>query len=215
MDRKKALLILNINENNINYKILKDKYNEACLKHHPDKSNSKDFHLINEAYKYLKTEEKKTSPFFYFDEELIYSTYLIFKSFYEPLHSHILNYRSYNIKTTLDKVINKELYLLKEHDLYIPLWHQELLFESLNLKINIEIILPDYVDIDDNNNIIIYLDLNNKKKGDYITFKYSGLDLSFNYETNKKIFKCMGIPIINYYNIYDFSLLSDVILIIS
>lgn len=218
MNKKKAYNILNIHKNEtLNQLKLRKIYLKECLKYHPDKSkdNTNDkFIEINEAYKYLNNDlqNSNTSPLFYIDDEYIYYMYYIVKNIYDPLYSHISALKTYNISVKLSQLLNKELYFLEEYNLYIPLWHDELLFETLNLKIKINVIIPDYIVLDEFNNVNIYLDLKNKNKNELILFKFEKLELSFYNVSNEKIFNTIGIPRINYNNIYDYSLISDIII---
>lgn len=218
MNKEKACRILNIDKNEIiNKNGLRKKYLKECLKYHPDKSklNTNDkFVEINEAYKYLNNNlNNNTSPLFYMNDEYVYYMYYIVKNIYEPLYNHICILKTYILNVKLSQLLNKELYFLPEYDLYIPLWHNELLYETLNLKIKINVSLPDYIFIDDLNNLNIYLDLSKKNKNDLIKINIEHLELSFSNVSNKKIFKGMGIPRINYNNIYDYSVISDIIFI--
>lgn len=218
MNKKKAYNILNIHKKEpLNQLKLRKIYLKECLKYHPDKSkdNTNDkFIEINEAYKYLNNDlqNSNTSPLFYINDEYIYYMYYIVKNIYDPLYSHINALKTYNISVKLSQLLNKELYFLEEYNLYIPLWHDELLFETLNLKIKINVIIPDYIVLDEFNNVNIYLDLKNKNKNELILFKFEKLELSFYNVSNEKIFNTIGIPRINYNNIYDYSIVSDIII---
>lgn len=224
MNKEKAYKILNIsNEESktLNKDLIRKKYLKACLKYHPDKNKENTnemFVEINEAYKFLnhiQIPHNNTSPLFYMNDETILYIYCVIKNIYEPLYKHISILKTYTINVKLKQLLNKELYFLKDYDLYIPLWHHELLFETLNLKIKINVSLPEHVIIDDLNNINIYLDLSKKKKDELIKINIENLEFSFHNDNvfNKKIFKNRGIPIINDNNIYDHSTISDIIFI--
>ena len=130
------ICILEVNEEN-----LKKQYRKACLKHHPDKKGDpKIFIQIQEAYEFLQ--EIEQNIMFRYIRKLLVSLYLYFN----PIH--------YEFTPNLNHLLRKEVYYLKEYDLYIPLWHRELVFK--NIVIHINPILPKNVTIDSNNNIHIY-----------------------------------------------------------
>ena len=166
-----ACHLLNIRIFELNEENLKKKYRKACLKHHPDKNgNAADFIKISEAYEFLQEVEKDL--IFRYIRKMLYSFYLYFNPIY------------YELTPNLNHLLNKEVYYLKEYNLYIPLWHRELIFKNIVIQINP--ILPSNVSIDLNNNIHIY-------------------------KSNKSIvLKGKGIPTLNK-NIYDYSVLSDII----
>ena len=218
MNKERAYKLLNIDKKELLNKIkLRKKYLKACLVSHPDKSknNTNDkFIEINDAYKYLNDtmDNINTSPLFYINDEYIYFMYTIVKNIYEPLYNHMYILKTYVFTVNLSQLLNKELYFLSEYNLYIPLWHNELLFETLNLKIKINVTHPQHIIIDEYNNLNVYLDLSKKNINELIKINIEHLEFSFNHVSNKKIFKCMGIPRINYNNIYDYSTISDVII---
>ena len=90
----------------------------------------------------------------------------------------------YDFNPNLQHLLNKDVYYIKEHNLYIPLWHRELVFKNIVIVINP--ILPDNVVIDSDNHIHIY-----------------GASFSL-------VLKGKGIPMMHK-NIYDYSVLSDII----
>ena len=101
--------------------------------------------------------------------------------------------------------MNKEVYYIKEYSIYIPLWHEEIVYNNVYVYINPQ--LPDNMYIDADNNIHVF---------EYARFPLhidvGGVSFLIE-ETTEKIveFKEQGIPIINK-NIYDISVLSDVII---
>jgi hypothetical protein len=166
-----ACKLLNIRIFELNEDTLKKKYRKACLKHHPDKrGDPKLFIKISEAYEYLQAIEKDTM--FRYMRKLLYSFYFYFVQIH------------YELNPNLQHLLNKEVYYIKEHNLYIPLWHRELVFK--NIVIHINPILPENVVIDSDNNIHIYD------------------------STQDVVVKGKGIPVLNK-NIYDYSRLSDII----
>jgi hypothetical protein len=116
--------------------------------------------------------------------------------------NHLKKFEYYELHPTLEQLFNKSLYVL--NDIYVPLWHHELTIEQY--KITIIPDLPDYVEIDVNNNIHVYLTIQSIHE---ITFVLAGVSFLINREQN--IFAGQGIPIIQEKNIYNISKLSDVI----
>jgi len=109
-----------------------------------------------------------------------------------------------------------------ESTFLVPLWHHDLTYELKNP--NRELIvkcvpeLPDGVRLDDNNNICVYLsltidDILDKEKIDFFIgekiFSISHDTLRF-YRNQKVTLYGVGIPRINYDNIFDVSELSDI-----
>lgn len=197
MNYQYACKLLNINMYEINYKIneetLKQKYHKACLKHHPDKKGDpKVFLKITEAYEFLKN-EKENDIFMIYFRRIIHALFYYF-------------YRiQYEFTPTLNHLMNHDVYLLKDYGMYIPLWHQELVFKNIYIEINPQ--LPDNIYIDEDNNIHVF------ESGPFPIIVNVG-DVSFSIQhTIKNIveLKGMGIPVINIKNIYDVSVLSDII----
>ena len=166
-----ACQLLNIRIFELNEENLKKQYRKACLKHHPDKGgDAKLFIKIKDAYEYLKGVEQELT--FQCMRRLIYSFYYYFHQVY------------YELNPSLEHLLNKEVYYIKEHNLYIPLWHRELIFKNIVIRINP--VLPENVVIDSENHIHIYN------------------------SPSSYILKGKGIPMLNK-NIYDYSRLSDII----
>ena len=166
-----ACKLLNIRIFELNEENLKKQYRKACLKHHPDKrGDPKLFIKISEAYEYLQGIEK--DAMFRYLRKLLYSLYYYF----HQIH--------YELNPNLQHLLNKEVYYIKEHNLYIPLWHRELVFK--NIVVTINPVLPENVTIDANNNIHFYN------------------------SATSMVLKGKGIPIMHP-NIYDYSTLSDII----
>ena len=171
MNLLEACQLLNIRVFELNEENLKKKYKKSCLKHHPDKNGDPEIFIqIREAYEFLQ--EVEQNIMFRYVRKLLLSLYFYFN----PIH--------YEFTPNLNHLLRKEVYYLKEHDLYIPLWHRELLFK--NIVIHINPILPDNVFIDSENNIHIYG------------------------ASHSSVEKGKGIPLLNK-NIYDYSVLSDII----
>jgi hypothetical protein len=212
MNRENAYKILDIPLSfSLNKKSLRKKYKLACLKYHPDKGGDPVLFLqVKEAFEYLNKEKTSSSEYDIlnnFDNDTLYYYVSILNFFKEnidcvikPVVDHLKNFEYYELHPTLEQLFNKSLYLL--NDIYVPLWHHELTIDHYKIKIIPE--LPDYIDIDVNNNIHIYINIQIPK-----TFTFDIGGISFLIDDNK-IFIGHGIPIIQE-KIYDISKLSDVI----
>lgn len=216
MNKEKACKILHIHKDEILTKdIIRKKYLKISIKTHPDKTNksSQPFIDTKNAYEYLleyiKNNHTKNSPLFYCDNDKeIRNLFFLFKNYIvDPFEKHITSFDTFTLQPSLLNLFNKDLYYIKEYNLYIPLWHNELLFENLSLKIRIEPKLENYIKIDVNNNIHIYLQMNNK----YETIFFIG-NKKFLINVNKKnYFHKQGIPLIDEKNIYNIIDYSDVV----
>jgi hypothetical protein len=224
MNREKARLLLDL-PTVFDESLLRKKYKIACLKYHPDKchTDTSKFLEMKDAYDYLYQElnvelDLKESNIDddilnHFDSDTLkyYVSILNFfkqniDSIINPVIDHLKKFEYYEIHPTLDQLFNKSLYLL--NDTYIPLWHHDLTIEHYKIKIIPD--LPDYIDIDSDNNIHVYLSTqsnNSNQLNQSKTFILCGISFSIN---ENKIFKECGIPIIQE-KIYDISHLSDVI----
>jgi len=192
--------------------LLRKKYKLACLKYHPDKGNQDSilFIQVKEAYDFLNNVKEKEidfeeNVFNQFDSDTLKYYVSILNFFKEnidcvinPVIKHLKKFEYYELHPTLEQLFNKSLYML--NDLYIPLWHHELTIDRYKIKIIPE--LPDYIDIDSNNNVHVYL----KSRSNTFTFVLAGISFSIN---GPEIFIGKGIPIIQE-KIYDIKL-SDVI----
>jgi hypothetical protein len=207
MNKSDAYIILNIDSNEILTELLlKQKYRKACLKYHPDKpgGDSELFIKVKEAYEYLKNEV--VEPLHYYIQMLKNFNYSLVDSFIiEPIVNY-LKRTTYELNPTLSHLMNKSVYHLVEHDIYIPLWHQEICFK--NIIININPILPDNIMIDADNNIHIII--TSSTPDDFIL---GGISFSIQHcIKNIDELKGKGIPRINIKNIYDYTIISDIIL---
>ena len=130
-------------------------------------------------------------------------------------------YNIYIITPSLDNILNSEIFKLEIGGdiVYVPLWHQEMIYEKSIIKI--QPVLPSRIAIDENNNIhiqyvdnfdnILQLLKQNIECIDVYNFK---LDIS-NLRFKKKqtyILKNQGIPIINTVDIFDNKLSANVAL---
>jgi hypothetical protein len=209
MNKMDAYTILNIDSNEVLTELLlKTKYRKACLRCHPDKpgGTSGSFIKVKEAHDYLKNEVVVEEPLHYYVQMLKNFNYSLVDSFIiEPIVNY-LKRTTYDLNPTLAHLMNKSVYHLVEHDIYIPLWHQELCFK--NIIININPILPDNVMIDADNNIHIIITPLTPDE-----FILGGISFSIQHcIKNIDELKGKGIPRINIKNIYDYSIISDIIL---
>jgi hypothetical protein len=209
MNKTDAYSILNIEQNELLTELLlKTKYRKACLKCHPDKpgGTSGSFIKVKEAHDYLKNEVVVEEPLHYYVQMLKNFNYSLVDSFIiEPIVNY-LKRTTYDLNPTLAHLMNKSVYHLVEHDIYVPLWHQEICFK--NIIININPILPDNVMIDADNNIHIIITPLTPDE-----FILGGISFSIHHcIKNIDELKGKGIPRINIKNIYDYSIISDIIL---
>jgi len=218
MNKSRAKYLLNIHTNQINKELLRKHYLKECLKHHPDKNKESSLFIeIKEAYDYLLDDMDTISPLFYMNEEYTHTMFAILKQYiYQPFETHINSYNVYELNPTIDKLFNKEVYYMEAHDIYIPLWNHELLYEEKKIKIKIKPNIPDYVAIDIYNNIHIYLEIKTKHIGDKTEFKIGDKTISFIYdttilETNELILHQQGIPMIKE-KIFEHNELSNIII---
>ena len=215
MNKEKACSILHIHKDEILTKnTIRKKYLKISIKTHPDKTNksSKPFIDAKNAYEYLLhyiNKPLKNSPLFYCDNDKeIRNLFFLFKNYIvEPFEKHIISFKTITLQPCMINLFNKDLYYIEEYNLYIPLWHNELLFENLSLKIRIEPKLKNYIKIDFNNNIHIYLQMNNK----YETTFFIGGKKFLIYLNKNNYFHKQGIPLIDEKNIYNIIDYSDVI----
>ena len=219
MNREKACLLLDL-PNSFDEYLLRKKYKIACLKYHPDKNNNNShlFLEIKDAYEYLYNDLKESTSdnvdndiFNHFDSDTL-RYYVSILNFFKqnidyvinPVIDHLKKFEYYELYPTLEQLFNKSLYIL--NDVYIPLWHHELTIDHYKIKILPDI--PDYIDIDIDNNIHVYLTIHNSNYSK--PFILGGISFLISCEKNIEIFKESGIPIIKE-KIYDVSHLSDVI----
>lgn len=196
--------------------LLRKKYKIACLKYHPDKDKHNDGSLfleVKDAYEYLNhsihDNDETNDILNQFDSNTLKYYVSILNFFKEnidyvinPVVDHLKKFEYYELYPTLEQLFNKSLYIL--NDIYVPLWHHELTIQHYKIKIIPD--LPDYVEIDVNNNIHVYLTIQSSHN---ITFVLGGV--SFLINRAQTIFSGQGIPIIQEKNIYNISKLSDVV----
>lgn len=201
---------------------IKRKFKIESRKYHPDRGgNARQFILVKDAYDLLLKNSKKPRKTMMDDIDLNFLKYYLYytrdnpifhlpmieKYINKPIHEHLAQYISYEINPSLSRLLKKEIYYMSEHDIYIPLWHTELVFYN---KINISIlpILPYNITINDNNDILIDKSM---ISNNYILI--DGISFSITEDEYKnKCLKSKGIPRIKN-NIYDVTELSDIIII--
>jgi len=206
MNKEEACKILNISLLDINEYTLKQRYRQALLTHHPDKQGDPEIFIkVKEAYELLKQEIKKEDPLDYYIQLIKNFNYSMVDTFIvEPIVQYLKKI-TYELNPSLTQLINKNVYYLSEYEIYIPLWHHEIVFK--NVIININPVLPDNIIIDGENNIHVII------TNDIKTFELGGI--SFVIEDcikNMNLLKGRGIPKINMKNIYDYSEMSDIVL---
>ena len=128
------------------------------------------------------------------------------------INQKLMKCNIYIISSSLDNIMNSEIYKLEidEDIVYVPLWHQEMVYE--NILIKIQPILPDNITIDECNNIHI------KYKNQFVNlFNLINEDIKFIEINNYKVYleelrfkknqvvilKNQGIPLINTNDILD------------
>jgi hypothetical protein len=222
MNLDKACRLLDISPKEIHIPTLKKKYKKKCLRFHPDKNGDKEkFIELKEAYDFIVNRPKKQTILDEIDETLLrqylYSIYksevdifkhpLFVKYFIDPVQEHLNHFKNYILHPTLEQLLRKDVYYLEEELLYIPLWHDEIVFDK-KIKVTIEPVLPDKIEIDENNNILVLYE-----EKDTLVFGSISISIS-NQEKKEKRIIGKGIPRIQS-SIYDASQLSDIILISS
>ena len=128
------------------------------------------------------------------------------------INKKLMRYNMYIISPSLENIMNSEIFKLEiEEDIvYVPLWHQEMVYE--NILIKIQPILPDNVTIDEYNNMHItyeerFINLLNLIKEDIKFIEINNYKVYLEELRLKKIhvviFKNEGIPLINTNDILD------------
>lgn len=219
MNLERACFLLDILPTEIHTPILKKKYRRKCLRLHPDKrGDNSSFIELKEAYDFLCTQPKEESFLDSFDETLLrqylhtiyFSNLELFKHplfvryFLDPVQDHLQSYKTYILHPTIEQLLRKDIYYLEEEKLYIPLWHEEIVFHG-KIKVIIQPDLPDGIELDENNNILV-LD----KETDVIVLGSISILMNDKEKKEKRI-KKKGIPMIQSF-IYDAQELSDIIL---
>tara|TARA_B100001175_G_scaffold305151_1_gene301947 strand:+ start:43 stop:960 length:918 start_codon:yes stop_codon:yes gene_type:complete len=137
------------------------------------------------------------------------------------INSKLKLYNRYIINPSLENVFNCEIFKLEiDNDIvYVPLWHQEMLYENIIIKI--QPLLPQHITIDEYNNIHIkynnkfqnIIDLINK---DIYTIEVDNYKIPIEELKLKKnqtyLFKNKGIPVINSSDILDHKNKSNILI---
>lgn len=128
------------------------------------------------------------------------------------INKKLMKYNMYIITPSLDNIMKSEIFKLEiEEDIvYVPLWHQEMVYE--NILIKIQPLLPDNITIDEYNNMhIIYeerfINLLNLIKEDIKFIEINNYKVYLEDLRFKKIqviiLKNEGIPLVNTNDIFD------------
>ena len=128
------------------------------------------------------------------------------------INSKLKLYNRYIINPSLENVFNCEIFKLEiDNDIvYVPLWHQEMLYENIIIKI--QPLLPPHITIDEYNNI--HIKYNNKFQNiidlidkDINTIEVDNYKIPIEELKFKKnqtyLLKNQGIPVINSFDILD------------
>jgi hypothetical protein len=145
--------------------VLKKAYRRKCLACHPDKKGDKKaFVELKEAYDFLSQPKPSWLEEFdvHFLRQYLFSIHnfsickhpLFMKHFVEPVQKHVDQYKTYILRPTLEHLLNASIYYLEEEHLYIPLWHQEIVFHG-KIKVILEPELPESVELDEDNNLLL------------------------------------------------------------
>ena len=157
-----------INDSSHIARLIRKKYHTLSLIYHPDKSggNCSRFINIKESYNFLRDNEAKVIK--YVDNMTrfrgLYDMYETSLSTLSNIVSSALekySYQTFILNPSIDQLFNHELYchILKvsRQKLYIPLWHSSIEFEDHKLRFDIQPSLPAHIQIEDNNDIVVFL----------------------------------------------------------
>lgn len=130
----------------------------------------------------------------------------------------------YILKPSIDNLFNNDIYILDymNDKYYIPLWHDELTYETKDTTLIVKCIpkLPEHIYIDDLNNINVYIKLifENTINKEIIpinignkVFEINTCELKLK-KNQLYVFKNMGISCIDINNIYNIKTKSDIII---
>lgn len=128
------------------------------------------------------------------------------------INKKLMKYNMYIITPSLDNIMKSEIFKLEiEEDIvYVPLWHQEMVYE--NILIKIQPLLPDNITIDEYNNMHIkyeerFINLLNLIKEDIKFIEINNYKVYLEDLRFKKIqviiLKNEGIPLVNTNDILD------------
>jgi len=219
---ERACFLLEVSPHEIHSPKLKKNYRKKCLLFHPDKrGDPRHFVEIKDAYEFLCGQPKETF-LDAFDEKLLrqyvhsmktsnldmFKHPLFVRYFLDPVQDHLQSYKTYILTPRISQLLRKDIYYLEEDQLYIPLWHEEIIFHG-KIKVLIQPILPKGVEIDEDNNILVTV------SGVQDSVVLDGIsilipDQEKEKKDQKRVLKKKGIPRIQSF-IYDASVLSDII----
>lgn len=143
----------------------------------------------------------------------------------KTIEEALQNYNIYLINAEFEKIYNNEIYILdiSGDKIYVPLWHSELQYNNILIKINP--IIDNNIIIDNDNNIHIYYEENLEtivemlRQNNYILsvkIDNISIDLSLSdlHITKSQIYKILnkGLSIINSTNIFDNTKKGDIYL---
>ena len=130
---------------------------------------------------------------------------LFIRHFIRPVQDHLSQFKTYTLCPTLEQLLRQDIFYLEEEKLFIPLWHEEIVFHG-KIKINITPKLPSNIEIDENNNLMVYGEITD-------TLTFGSISILINPEEKKeKRIIGKGIPRIQQL-LYDVHELSDIILL--
>jgi DnaJ family protein A protein 2 len=220
MNLQRACLLLDISPKDIHTPLVKKKYKSKCLRFHPDKHGDKEkFIELKEAYDFILSQPKNVSFLDEFDEKMLrqylYTLYktdlsifkhpMFLRHFVKPIQEHLNQYKTYTLCPSLENLFKQDIYYLEEEHIYIPLWHDEIVFHG-KIKVKITPKLPSHIEIDDHNNILISGEIK-----DSIEVGSVSILITETEKKQKRLFG-KGIPRIQT-SIYDTQELSDIILL--
>jgi len=220
MNLERACRLLEVFPHEIHTPKLKQNYKKKCLVFHPDKRGDKQtFVELKEAYDLLCAQPKE-SFLDTFDEKMlrqyvytlqhsleVFKHPLFVRYFVDPVQDHLQSYKTYTLNPTLEQLFRKDINYLEEEKLYIPLWHQEIVFHG-KIKIILQPNLPKGVELDEDNNILVTV------SRDQNSVVLGGISILIQENQKEKRLHKKGIPKIQSF-IYDAQELSDIILLSS
>ena len=220
---ERACFLLEISKHEIHTPKLRKNYRKKCLLVHPDKrGDSRQFVELKEAYDFLCSQPEETF-LDAFDEKLLrqyvhtvkttnldlFKHPLFVRYFLDPVQDHLQSYKTYILTPKLSQLLRKDIYYLEEDQLYMPLWHEEIIFHG-KIKVLIQPILPKGVELDEDNNILVTV----SQVQDRVVLDGISILIPKNEKEKEKeriILKEKGIPKIQSF-IYDTQYLSDIII---
>lgn len=225
------VLLNHINNNNYIKNIIFNTFDKININDDNIKNNMYNFisNRINTLYenniqsilKHIDNDQLiKIRDFLNKNNEVLHVPDEILKSLFEATNYYNNIYKTINLKPKLDDIFENNVYkLIYENNTYIiPLWHHELYYDEICVKIIPE--LPENIKIDENNNIIIYKKINirellNKENIDiYLGNKHIKLEVNkikIKQHQSIILYK-QGISRIDHSNIYNISNVSNIII---